>query len=783
MEEGDDTASLRARIVDLEARLAAVERERDELRALQSLIDSQDGAAWVIDREMRYVVGNAQFRERARRLFGVEFRRGDALLDVVPGAADGTCWRDRYARALAGEDFSLDATEPRTGRHNVYRFRSIVRDGRVVGVSVIATDVTEVRQAQRVIALASHVVRSLADGVSLVRDLDGTIVHANPAFHRLFGYEPDELHGMHASRLNASTGQDAAQVAGAILAALREHGVWRGEVFNVRKDGSQFWTRASVTGSDHPEHGRVWVNLQQDITEERKLRAELVRTKQLLDAILDHAPLLIVATDLEGRVVLANRRFVALAGPTPEALLGRSVFEAFAPEAAEALWQNHRAALAAGEARSSESRARHTDGSWRTYETVSFPLADESGEVFAVAAISADITERVAAEAERLSLQARRLEDQRLESLGVLASGAAHDINNLLVPILTSAHCLIDGGADVVAVATQIETAARHVRDLVQQILAYVGKGQVAPQVVDVGALVEEMRPLLRASLPRTTALEVRRDAGSSSVRAELGQLRQVVMNLAINASEALDGRAGTVRIEVGSPGEGLPDGRPAVRIVVADDGPGIPPETAQRIFDPFFTTKAKGRGLGLSAVQGIVRAHGGALSIDTEVGRGTAFVILLPRVEVAAREAPRQAPAKHATERRGRVLVVDDERTVVSVIERVLTHAGHEIVAVDSGEAALAAFEARPDAYDAVLLDCSLPGRSGAETLRALRAVRPDIPVVMMSGWSDVLADEDARTLVAFLAKPFTTRKLRETIAGALATVSAGRSCAGRPW
>lgn len=770
MDSDDDIASLRARIASLQARVAEMEQERV---ALNALIDIPDGAAWVVDLDMRFVVGNARLRERARTLFGVTYSPGDDPLAAF-SSADRERWRGWYARALGGEEYSLDAYEPLTGRHNAYTFRPLIRDGRVIGAGVVAVDMTEAWQAQKVLALANHVVETLPEGVSLVRDGDGTIVHANPAFHRMFGYEPHELHGVHASRLNATERQDPEQVASAIIASLREHGVWRGEVLNMRKDGAAFWTRASVTGSEHPEHGRVWVTMQQDITAERSVRAELARTKEILDAILDHAPLLISATDLQGRIVLANRRFAVLAGPAPEAMIGRDVCELFPAETVAALWRDPRAAYTAGEARAMEARVQHHGGAWRTYQTVSFPLSDEAGETFAVAAISADITERVDAEAERLSMQARRLEDQRLESLGVLAGGVAHDINNLLVPILMSAQLLTEDGVDVASCAAQIEAAARHVRDLVQQVLAYVGKGQVAPQLIDVGTLVEEMLTLLRASLPKTTAIELHRREGPSTVRAELGQLRQVVMNLALNASEALDGRAGSLRIEVGPAPAPLPDGRPAVSILIADDGPGIPPESVPRIFDPFFTTKATGRGLGLSAVQGIVRAHGGTLGLDTAVGRGTTFQIALPAVQVARREAPAQAPARRVAGRHGRVLVVDDETSVLSAVERVLTRAGHEVFTASSGEAALAAFTPRPNAFDVVLLDCSLPGWSGVETLGRLRAVRADIPVVMMSGWSAELADEVAGTLVAFMAKPFTMRSLRETIAAALATAPA---------
>ena len=282
-------------------------------------------------------------------------------------------------------------------------------------------------------------------------------------------------------------------------------------------------------------------------------------------------------------------------------------------------------------------------------------------------------------------MQEKMMDAQRLESLGVLAGGIAHDINNLLVPVLGNARLLRSQDRDslqTLELLEQIETGARHCRDLGQQILAFAGKGRIVTQPVMLDQLLEELIPFLRASVDKNVRLERSMESDLPVVDGEPAQLRQVLVNLIINAAEALAGRAGWVRVRVGRCSEsdrlslaGL--AKDGVMVEVEENGPGIPKEILDRIFDPFLTTKATGRGLGLSAVRGIVRSHGGSLVVDSRPGQGTTFHIVFPAGHSGESSPAVAVPVPKTTDAKT-VLIVDDEPTVRETAALFLLHFGY---------------------------------------------------------------------------------------------------------
>ena len=390
-----------------------------------------------------------------------------------------------------------------------------------------------------------------------------------------------------------------------------------------------------------------------------------------------------------------------------------------------------------------------------------------------------DITAEKRAERDREKLRLKMLEAQKLESLGVLAGGIAHDFNNLLTVILANATFVRTDGGNADERLAHIESAARRAADLCRQMLAYAGKGSFVVERVDVGALVQDTAHLIRVSISKKANLDLALTPHLPSVDADASQIRQVVMNLVINASEALGDRPGDIRLRtrLGRPeGSGgavhsfdLPPGD-SVCIEISDTGHGMTPQTLARIFDPFFTTKFAGRGLGLAAVLGIIRAHHGALTVESTLGQGSTFRIYLPVTTrpLSPQSAHPLPPRPAAARGSGTILIADDEPVVLATADALLRFNGYETVLANDGHEAVNQFRAQPHAFSAVLLDLTMPGLDGAEVLRAIRVINPGVRVLIMSGYSeqDVFARLRGLGEAAILRKPFTQQTLLTRIA-----------------
>ena len=385
----------------------------------------------------------------------------------------------------------------------------------------------------------------------------------------------------------------------------------------------------------------------------------------------------------------------------------------------------------------------------------------------------------------RLLDERRRSEEQmrnaqKLESLGVLAGGIAHDFNNLLVGVLGNAGlALLELPEDSSArqPIRDIEISAQRAAELTRQMLAYAGRGRFRVEPVDLSSIVEEMSLLLRRVISRQTQLSLRLAGQVPSVVADVTQLRQVVMNLITNASDALGDAAGTVTLETGTVNadramlastylnEELPPG-PYVYLEVSDTGSGMDPATSARIFEPFFTTKFTGRGLGLAAVLGIVRGHKGAISVRSSPGEGTTFRVLLPASTstVGAADAPTGSVLGHGA---GLVLLVDDEETVRGLARRVLERGGYQVLEAETGEDALSALAEHRDSVRAIVLDLTMPGLGGEATLQKIREENPGLPVIVSSGY--VPEDEGTLAGVPFLAKPYRPSELVDAVKKAM--------------
>jgi PAS domain S-box-containing protein len=429
-------------------------------------------------------------------------------------------------------------------------------------------------------------------------------------------------------------------------------------------------------------------------------------------------------------------------------------------------------------------RMRHADGRIIVTEVLGEVIVDAAGVPVRMFGTVQDVTAEQEAEAERRRLELQMQHAQKLESLGVLAGGIAHDFNNLLVGMLGNASlALMDvpPGLPARRAIEDIERAAQRAAELTRQLLAYSGKGRFVIEPVDLSRLVEDMTSLLRAALSKKAELSLDLRRALPSVEADATQLRQVVMNLLVNASDAIGDEPGTIAIRTGVQrvdalyratlldGAQLLDGD-HVFVDVADTGTGMDEATLARIFDPFFTTKFTGRGLGLAATLGIVRGHKGAIKVYSEPGRGSTFRVLLP-AGAGAPVSDADRPAFEGWQGEGTVLVVDDEPAVRAVTRSLLERRGFRVVEAADGEEGVQRFLAAPDAFRLVLLDLTMPKLDGEETFRRMRQLAPGVKVLLMSGYNqqNVTSQFVGKGLAGFLQKPFRAAELYAAVARVL--------------
>jgi len=425
----------------------------------------------------------------------------------------------------------------------------------------------------------------------------------------------------------------------------------------------------------------------------------------------------------------------------------------------------------------SRERPASNEGAWRS---------DDSGDQ----QVGIDLE---AANLEAENLETRVQQAQKLETLGTLAGGVAHDFNNLLQAILGNASLIREHpglAADVQESLEQIEIACRRAGELNNLLLAYAGKGRFVLGAVDLSQLALEMSKLLAASLPRRPQLLGHFAPGLPSIEGDPTQLRQVLMNLVLNAAESLPESGGVIRLSTGQVdltaddlaglllGHDLPPGTYTF-CEVCDTGSGMTEEVRSRIFDPFFTTKQQGRGLGLAAVLGIVRGHQGSLQVDSEPGSGTVVRVLFPACREAPQgdiTAPHQQPAVKASA--GTILVVDDEQAIRNSARLLLESLGFAVLTAGDGLEALATFKAERAEISAVLLDLSMPRMSGVEFLRDLRQVRPDVPILVSSGHSEIESVQQIQDAgpIGFIQKPYRGNELRAKLYELLQRGEAGR-------
>ncbi len=646
----------------------------------------------------------------------------------------------------------------------------------VLGVSI---DITEQKEAELALreseAAIMSIFRAAPTGIGVGRDR--VFRRVNDRLCEMVGYPPEEMLGQDTRMLYPSD-EEYENVVREIAAQIRERDIANLESRWLRKDGQIIDVLLGVTVLDveDPSRGGTFTAL--DITDRKRAEVALRESEGRFRAITENTTDGTVIMDAQNVFRYASPSVQNIIGLPPEEIEGKTPTAFVNPEDMPQVDQAVERVLRRSDEPPSmlQIRVRHRSGTWVWIECLLTGMLEVPG-VNGIVANFRDVTERKRAERERQTLEAQVQQAQKLESLGVLAGGIAHDFNNLLTGILGNADLAL---ADLSPASpareslAQIMSASHRAADLCRQMLAYSGKGRFVVEAIDLNDVVTEMGHLLRASTSKKSILKFALADNLPSVEADATQIRQVAMNLIINASEAIGGRSGVIRVATGVMdcddaylkgtylGEDLPEGT-YVYFEVSDSGCGMDPETVDRIFDPFFTTKFTGRGLGLAAVMGIVRGHKGALKVYSEPDRGSTFKVLLPALDLPTASELVEETAEGSWRGEGTILLVDDEETVRAVGRRMLERAGFSVVTATNGRDAIELYRRLQSDVVCVLLDLTMPEMDGEETFRELRRIHEAVPVILSSGFNqqDVVNRFSGKGLAGFIQKPYSATSL----------------------
>ncbi len=771
---GDRIVKVIGDIMDVTERRRAEEALRESEERYRTLVEQASDGVVVTDAEGRCLSANQAFvdllgysREELAKLgvrdLGVEDVRPEPAgrTDVVPEGVPLREWR------LVRKDGSTVPVEASV---------RMLADGRRLA---IVRDVIGRKQVDRML-----LEEDLPYGVVVV-DAEFRLRRVNKLFCRMLEYAPEELIGKSVGEFTVPDDQDESREYYARL-KRREIDQFVVEKRYITRSGGTVHAVTFVRGLYSPGGLVGGTASIVDITEraraESALRESEGRYRMLFESASDAIFLM-----ADGRFADCNARTLEVFGCAREEILGHHPADFSPPEQRDGspsapLAEARMRATLEGEPQSFEWLHCRKDGTPFDAE-VSLARVEWRGKVY-LQAIVRDVTERRRAEQARLEMERQLLHTQKLESLGVLAGGIAHDFNNLLMAILGNLELGLRDLSPISPVRPRLDaasSAARRAADLTRQMLAYSGRGKFLVGRVDLNELVEENVHLLRTSIPRTVTLNLQLDRALPAVEADAGQIQQVVMNLITNAAEAVGSAPGVVTLSTGVRecdagylgrsrlSEPAPAGRYAY-VEVTDSGCGMDEETQKRMFDPFFTTKFTGRGLGLPAVFGIVRGHGGALLLDSAVGKGTTIRVLFRAAGAASAVTAEASGARAGGAEamrgtgQGTILIVDDEEMVLQPCAALVESLGFTVLTAGDGERAVEVVRRHGAGIRAILLDLTMPKLDGAGALERILLIEPGAKVILSSGYDEAEATQQIPPgrLAGFIRKPYHLDQLR---------------------
>jgi PAS domain S-box-containing protein len=710
--------------------------------------------------------------------------------DAVPAAElDAAGWQ-AYA-----ESFRLfDTGAAELDRLLVTRIRSI-QNGRAQGYSIIlatlalagfamalimrsllASRYAEILATQEELLAKETQLRALGDNLpggvvyQVMRDFDGKMrfLYISAGVERMNGVSPEAALADSGLLYGQIFAEDQAVLRAAERQSLADKSNFNVVVRMRRPDGAtrhmEFFSAPRLL----PDGRAVWDGIQLDVTDRQRAEAVIKQSEVRFSRIFDHSPIPITLSSFaDGRFIAANDRFLTFSGFTREEVLGRTTAELGVyqdPSQRTAIIERLKTH---GHLHGHEQAFRSKTGQIR--HSVLWIDLITIAEEKCILVVSLDVTEQKRAEEQQRLLEEQLRQAQKLDALGTLAGGIAHDFNNILGAIISySELSKMDNPGNLALQANldEVLRASARAASLVRQILSFSRQQKEQRNALQLAPIIKEALSLLRASLPSTIAIQQQIEVAMPNVLANPTQVHQIVMNLCTNAAHAMAGKQGQINVELRE--LSVPDSGPKphvelqpgsyVCMTVQDTGHGMDAATSKRIFEPFFTTKGSGEGtgLGLSVVHGIVKEYGGVVTVDSELGRGTTFTIHLPACPTVEELAPVVASAV----RRGngeRVLFVDDEPVLGDIAQKMMQRLGYRAAVFQSSEAALAAFQSDPAAYDVLVTDLTMPAMTGVELALQVLATRPALPVILVSGSSGQLTATELRKvgIRELLSKP----------------------------
>jgi PAS domain S-box-containing protein len=615
-------------------------------------------------------------------------------------------------------------------------------------------------------------VEAVTDYAIYMLDASGIVTSWNPGAQRFKGYTPAEIIGQHFSRFYSEEDRNAGLPARALETAARE-GTFESEGWRIRKDGTRFWAYVVIDPIRDPSGGIVgFAKITRDLTERKKAEQVLKQSEEqfrlLVQGVTDYA---IYLLDKDGRVSNWNPGAERIKGYREHEIVGRHFSQFYTDEDRKAGEPQRTLATAEREGRFEKEGWRvRKDGSRFWAHVIVDSIRDDLGEILGYAKITRDITERMEAQKKLEKTREALLQSQKMDAIGQLTGGIAHDFNNLLMAVLGSLELMRKRLPDDPKLKALLENAvqgAQRGTTLTQRMLAFARRQELSQETIDVTELVRGMTDLLQRSLGPTVGIETRFPLVLKPVRADANQLEMALLNLALNARDAMSGGG---QIVMAAREESIPAGHASglnpgsyVCLAVTDTGEGMDEDTLRRAMEPFFTTKGlgKGTGLGLPMVHGFAEQSGGRFTLQSRKGKGTTAELWLPVAEAQPRAAEhsRHAVPDAAKEQRSLViLAVDDDFLILTNTIAMLEDLGHVGIDASSGKEALDILR-RNDSIDLVITDQAMPGMTGVQLAEAIKEEWPDLPVMLATGYAEL--GRGAGADLPKLSKPFTQAEL----------------------
>lgn len=650
-------------------------------------------------------------------------------------------------------------------------------EGRQV-ILIRAVDIAAVKKAEEDYEQLSSILESIGEGVVTV-DMGGKITYVNKAWADMHCISRSELPGKNVCIFHTEK-QFKHDVLPYNQIVMRK-GIHSGEVGHRHSDGTEFPTYMTTT-LQRDKTGRPigFISVAADLSEQKKVEDALRMSEIKFRHLFNLSPEPITVSDLTGKILDVNEKVCEFLGYSRYWIIGKTVLELGFP--AEQWQQIINTLTLRGELTGFEVSL--TNQNRHTHHLLMFAKLIEIKSEFFILSILHDVTEQ-------RNLEDRLRDSQKLEAIGTLAGGIAHDFNNILSAILGYVELSIiktDRESKVYNYLDQVLKATNRARDLVRQILSVSRQTEQRRKPVSVPQLVEDVLKLMRASLPSSVEIRDDIDRQTGPIMADPGQIHQVLMNLCTNAGQSMNDTGGvlTVKLEkmiISSSdtptSTDVPPGA-YILITVSDTGHGMPYEVQKRIFDPYFTTKVKGMGtgLGLAVVQGIIKKHGGKVSFYSRPGEGTSFYVYLPMIQQVDSGRALPQPLADETLPGGNecILLVDDEESITDTGRQMLEHLGYKVEVSSGSLEALALFQCNPHRFDLVITDMTMPEMTGDELAGRLMEIRPEIPVILCTGYNSRIDEESAKAMGihAFVFKPIKLKILARTVREVIETRTA---------